>query len=470
MQPRPLEGKSREDLVELAKTYNWWHTIDLGGVVTKGVVGRWPLIARAFDQIDFTGKKVLDIGCWDGLWSFEAEKRGASEVYSVDYVSLRSWSEQPTYQLAHQLLGSKARYYPNLSVYDIAGLGVTDFDIVVYCGIYYHLLEPLRAFAALREVMKEGGLMIVEGPVRDGTSRVFADFYARTWFAEDPTNWWVPSMSCLREWLDCTCFDVTTEFSGKRDFAPPAPPAPPAPASTPTARQRLRSLFRTGEAVLPAAAPEAESEDRVSLIARATSIGERLAQRAKRQPLPPLETAPGITPEALAGFFAAASRFLDARPWQRIRHRRTIRLDAASLGTEPAFLMVLGDGNSHRGLVIFLQRPAVTMHLQGSLLGHLATWAGFLAVFLGGPHDQAAGEADAVCNDGHGYTPAEPVQSLRRPRASELQVLEACLRAVPAFIERHDDSAGAAENVSVPVAGGEVQMTLSWVTEGEREL
>jgi len=197
---RVLEGLSRDELLALAKTYHWWHAIDLGGFVTTGRRSR--LIDRAFDQIDFKGKKVLDVGCWDGLWSFEAEKRGAREVYSVDYVSLRSWSEQPTYQLAHRLLGSRARYYPNLSVYDIKKLGIMDFDVVIYCGIYYHLLEPLRAFAALREVMVEGGLILVEGPVLDASERVFADFYCTKWLYEDPTNWWVPTIPCLREWLD----------------------------------------------------------------------------------------------------------------------------------------------------------------------------------------------------------------------------------------------------------------------------
>ena len=356
VQGKLLEGKSREDLLDLAKAYNWWHSIDLSGLVTKGVVGRWPLIERAFDQIDFTGKKVLDVGCWDGLWSFEAEKRGASEVYSVDYVALRSWSEQPTYQLAHKLLGSKARYYPNLSVYDIRRLGVTDFDVVVYCGIYYHLLEPLRAFAALREVMREGGLMVVEGPVLDGSDKVFADFYARTWFAEDPTNWWVPSMSCLREWLDCTFFDVVTEFSGKRDFAPPALP-PPAPR--PTVMHRLGSLLGTGQRrAAVAEGPARESEDRVSMIVRATSIAERLARRAKAQGLALLRDTEGMTPEAVAAFQDAASRFRAARPWQRVRADRTIRLDCASLGTAPAFIMVLGHGSVECGLVIFFQRPA----------------------------------------------------------------------------------------------------------------
>jgi tRNA (mo5U34)-methyltransferase len=470
MPARLLEGKSREELLDLARQYHWWHSIDLGGLVTNGVVGRWPLIAKAFDQIDFTGKKVLDVGCWDGLWSFEAEKRGAREVYSIDYVSLRSWSEQPTYQLAHRLLGSKARYYPNLSVYDIQRLGVTDFDVVVYCGIYYHLLEPLRAFAALREVMKEGGFMIVEGPVLDGSDKASANFYARTWFSEDPTNWWVPSMSCLREWLDCTCFDVVTEFSDKRNVSPPA--AVPTAVTTRPVMHRLRGWLGAArrKAVVTQAAPvEAESQDRVSIIARATSTAERLARRVKRQALAPLPATPGMTPEAVAGFLDAASRFRETRPWRRVRHDRTIKLECASLGGNPAFITVLGNGSSDCGLVVYYQRPAPTLHLQGSLLGELLTWAPFAAVLLGKEGDLQPAEADAVFNDGHGYT-RHPANTLRRPRVGELQLLEACLRALPGFIERHAAAGPAAEVVVVRVSGGEVGLTLSWVVEGEREL
>jgi tRNA (mo5U34)-methyltransferase len=29
------------------------------------------------DNVDFRGKRVVDIGCRDGLFSFEAERRGA---------------------------------------------------------------------------------------------------------------------------------------------------------------------------------------------------------------------------------------------------------------------------------------------------------------------------------------------------------------------------------------------------------
>ena len=72
----------------------WMHTIDLGGgVVTSGA---WTPEDQAgtlgtLEQIDFRGKKVLDVGCLDGLWSFEAERRGAAEVYATDLGDRSNW-------------------------------------------------------------------------------------------------------------------------------------------------------------------------------------------------------------------------------------------------------------------------------------------------------------------------------------------------------------------------------------------
>ena len=36
---------------------------------------------------DMTGLRVLDVGCAEGFFSFEAERRGASEVISLDFDS-----------------------------------------------------------------------------------------------------------------------------------------------------------------------------------------------------------------------------------------------------------------------------------------------------------------------------------------------------------------------------------------------
>src|SRR4029079_4346065 len=149
-----------DELLEEVRRHSWYHAIDLGdGVVTPGSWSNahWHL-RRALDDIDFENKKVLDIGCLDGLWSFEAENRGASEVYATDLVSRVTPRRDVCFRMAQEILGSRAHYVPDLSVYDVERLGVRDFDVVLFPGVYYHLKDPLLAFARLRKVMKDGGL------------------------------------------------------------------------------------------------------------------------------------------------------------------------------------------------------------------------------------------------------------------------------------------------------------------------
>ena len=55
--------------------------------------------------------------------------------------------------------------------------------------------------------------------------------------------------------------------------------------------------------------------------------------------------------------------------------------------------------------------------------------------------------------------------SLRPPLAWELELLEACLRAVPEFVNRHPQDDPAREEMTVPAASGQLQLVLSWVVE-----
>lgn len=215
-----LDGLDREALLGRVGELEWVHAIDLGGGVTTP--GRWgpppEFLLRAFDDIDFRGKTVLDIGCWDGLWSFEAERRGAAVVYATDYVRHRHHGEQPTFELARRLLGSRARHVPDLSVYDVERLGVRDFDVVLFCGVYYHLKHPLLALSRLRRVTREGGLILVEGETTPSAENGAA-FYYHEAYKDDASNWWVPTIRTLREWVQCSFFRVRSEHA-------PAGPAP----------------------------------------------------------------------------------------------------------------------------------------------------------------------------------------------------------------------------------------------------
>jgi tRNA (mo5U34)-methyltransferase len=210
------------DIKNQINDYIWIHTIDLGhGVVTPG---RWPSeqklhLMKALDVVDLRGKKVLDVGCLDGLFTFEAERRGASEITAIDLVTQVYPPRDTSFQVAHRILESKASYHPDLSVFDIGRLGIHDFDVVLYFGVYYHLRDPLLAFARLHQVMKEGALMVIEGEVLVNVETPLAHYFYKKPYVHDRSNWWVPSIPCLREWVESSFFEIVAELPAPSTYS-----------------------------------------------------------------------------------------------------------------------------------------------------------------------------------------------------------------------------------------------------------
>ena len=78
-------------LQQRINSITWCHPLNLGGIETRP---QWHVRRRfrrrlEFLQIpqDLTGKTVLDIGAWDGFFSFECERRGAKRVLAIDTFS-----------------------------------------------------------------------------------------------------------------------------------------------------------------------------------------------------------------------------------------------------------------------------------------------------------------------------------------------------------------------------------------------
>src|SRR4051794_38772814 len=63
---------------------DWYHTQELApGVETPGMFDLRPYVDRYGIPPDLTGKRVLDVGTFEGFWAFELERRGA-EVTAID--------------------------------------------------------------------------------------------------------------------------------------------------------------------------------------------------------------------------------------------------------------------------------------------------------------------------------------------------------------------------------------------------
>src|SRR5579875_1114500 len=75
---------SADELRARADALGWFHRIDLGqGVETNGL-SSGPYVGP--DKLpELAGKSVLDIGAWDGYYSFQAERLGARRVVALDH-------------------------------------------------------------------------------------------------------------------------------------------------------------------------------------------------------------------------------------------------------------------------------------------------------------------------------------------------------------------------------------------------
>src|SRR4051794_8088041 len=79
-----------QDLANLG----WFHSFELpDGTVIEGY-NKLEWLRKRYSQFpipaDLTGKRVLDIGAWDGWFTFEAERRGA-EVTAIDCVEIANF-------------------------------------------------------------------------------------------------------------------------------------------------------------------------------------------------------------------------------------------------------------------------------------------------------------------------------------------------------------------------------------------
>jgi hypothetical protein len=55
-------------------------------------------------------------------------------------------------------------------------------------------------------VLNDGGLIVVEGEVLYNRRKSFARFLYNDIYADDASNWWIPSIRCLEEWIESSYF------------------------------------------------------------------------------------------------------------------------------------------------------------------------------------------------------------------------------------------------------------------------
>jgi tRNA (mo5U34)-methyltransferase len=165
------EGKTATDrkywdaaaIRERIKGLHWAHPVDLGfGIVTRP---EW-YVRRRFERrkrlmqipANLQGWSVLDIGAWDGYFSWECERRGADRVLAIDTYAWDHYG-MGSFLAAREILGSKVEYMRR-DVHDLTPENTGRFDLVMMFGVFYHLRNPLLGLERIASVTKK--LLICE--------------------------------------------------------------------------------------------------------------------------------------------------------------------------------------------------------------------------------------------------------------------------------------------------------------------
>jgi tRNA (mo5U34)-methyltransferase len=246
----PASSSSTSDLAAQVSAIRWYHSIDLGGgIVTPGVDDTPYRLARVGLPASLAGQSVLDIGAWDGFFSFEAERRGAARVVAADYFSWHGdgWGRKAGFELARRTLGSRVEDV-DIDVMDLSPERLGTFDVVLFLGVLYHLRHPLLALERVASVTR--GTLILETVVdMVGIRRPVAAFYPGRELNDDPTNWWGPNVTAVEGMLRSVGFpDIRTVM--------PLPSWPYRAARAVShalrGKNRLRAAFRQDRAVFHA--------------------------------------------------------------------------------------------------------------------------------------------------------------------------------------------------------------------------
>ena len=233
----------------------WWHSIDLGeGITTRGFKTSDILNAefQALTLPDLKRKTVLDIGAWDGFFSFEVERLGASRVLALDHYA---WSldlaaqvryiqeckekgvaPQPYHTLpelwhphelpgkqgfdtAHKTLGSHVEsLVADFMDMDLDDIGV--FDVVLYLGVLYHIENPFEALKRVAKVTRELAIIETVAVVVPGFEHnAICEFFESNELDGDISNWWAPNLKALQSMCRAAGFRRIETMVGPPDEA-----------------------------------------------------------------------------------------------------------------------------------------------------------------------------------------------------------------------------------------------------------
>jgi tRNA (mo5U34)-methyltransferase len=185
----------------------WFHSFEFPSGERADGVKSVSLLRREAEvafRYPVAGKTVLDIGAWDGFFSFEAERRGASRVLATDHFcwSGAGWGTRQGFDHAHAQFISAVEW-ADIDVHDLDPEELGKFDVVLFLGVLYHLKDPMRCLELVSRMVSEC-LVVETESACDNYPLPVARYCPDDELNADRTNFWVPNFLCLKGMLgDC---------------------------------------------------------------------------------------------------------------------------------------------------------------------------------------------------------------------------------------------------------------------------
>jgi tRNA (mo5U34)-methyltransferase len=222
--PRRVFGRSAEPIRSEVAKVRWFQQIDLGnGIVTPGTEHSAGKLEILGIPDDLRGWSVLDVGAWDGYFSFEAERRGARPVLATDHFCWGGdgWGTKAGFDLARRVLRSKVQD-KRIDVLDISPQTVGVFDLVLFLSVLYHMRHPLLALEKMASVTRK--LLIIETHVDMlDCPRPAMAFYPGCELCNDGSNWCGPNPAMIEAMLKTVGFRTVSVYRGPLNLHTPSP-------------------------------------------------------------------------------------------------------------------------------------------------------------------------------------------------------------------------------------------------------
>lgn len=149
---------------------------------------------RIKDQIDFRGKRILDVGCGNGYYGWRMLAAGAESVVGCDPTLLYLMQFEVFRRYAQD-----AKHW----VLPVADTEIPDdlraFDLAFSMGVLYHRTSPIDHLKKMVSTLKPGGQLVLETLIIESdepTVLVPKDRYAKM-----RNVWFIPSIPMLEIWL-----------------------------------------------------------------------------------------------------------------------------------------------------------------------------------------------------------------------------------------------------------------------------